>query len=80
LIPTLTVFAFPAFGGGLALGLAGDPHDAVGEAARLVLVISSFLFLVLGFMVTFLNRPACVVPPHLRTERGLYREMRANRR
>lgn len=57
----------------LLLGLLGPAIDGLGRDVAAVLAASC---LTLGASVAILNRPRILVPPHLRDEPGLLRDLR----
>jgi hypothetical protein len=65
----------PLLAAALVFLAAGGPSSAAGEGARGVLIAFACLAVVLIIPVDLFNRPSFLVPPHLRDEPGLIREL-----
>jgi hypothetical protein len=76
-LPIFAIVFVPMLTLTLVLGtINGGPIDGIGLNIVFVLAVSS---IALAASVVLANRPKKVVPPHLRDEPGLFRELRSQK-
>ena len=75
-MPLVVVLGIPVLFAALVLIVAGGASTPVGSIVRGVFLSLGFVYLVLLATIFLFNRPRPLIPPHLRAEPGMMRELR----
>lgn len=74
-MPVAVGLGIPLLVAALVLILLGGATTSGGKVARGAFVVVAFLYVLLLIPLYLFNRPRAVVPPHLRDEAGMMKEM-----
>jgi len=78
-LPALSVLGTALYATGLALPLV-DVTSTVGRVTVAILLVLSVISVVFIPLIVLVNRPSWAVPPHLRGEPGLIRDLSSTAR